>query len=87
MPNPIPVLVLGRLAVDSDFQGQEIGVGMLQDAMRRALQVSVAVGARALAVHAIDDGVVAFYEANGFRAFPAGSRTMFLPIEQIGRAL
>lgn len=87
MPNPIPVIVLGRLAVDSAHQGKKIGKFLMREAMQRTLEASRHVGVRALIVHAIDDEAVSFYVPFGFQAFPTDSRTLFLPIETIAAAL
>ena len=87
MPDPTPVMVLGRLAVDKEFQGRGIGKDMLRDALQRVLQASRVVGARALIVHAIDDEAVPFYAGFGFRSFAGDARTMFLPMEAIKRAV
>jgi predicted N-acetyltransferase YhbS len=83
MPNPIPVFVLGRLAVDQKYQGRHVGSDLLLDAMKRFLAASKEIGARAILVHAIDNDVVPFYLQYGFKSFPEGSLTMFLPIEEI----
>jgi GNAT superfamily N-acetyltransferase len=87
MPNPLPVMVLGRLAVDTRFEGRGIGKAMLREAMQRVLRASQGIGARALVVHAIDDEALAFYARFGFQPFPPGSRTVWLPIETIAAAL
>lgn len=87
MPNPIPVIVLGRLAVDSAHQGKNIGKHLLREAMQRTLEASRHVGVRALIVHAIDDAAVSFYVPFGSQAFPIDGRTLFLPIESIAKAL
>lgn len=87
MPKSIPVMVLGRLAVDHRRHGQGIGPGLLKDALRRALSVAENVGARAILVHAIDQEVVSFYTQYGFKAFPEGELTFFLPIEEVAAAL
>ena len=87
MPDPIPVMIVGRLAVDKAFQGRHIGSAMLKDALRRILGVSQTVGARAVMVHALDDEAIAFYAGFGFRAFPPSSRTLFLSITEIAAAL
>jgi GNAT superfamily N-acetyltransferase len=84
MPDPVPVILLGRLAVDQRWQGRGIGKGLLKDALLRALAASLHIGARAVLVHAIDDDAKAFYEGFGFIAFPDGTRTLFLPMETIG---
>lgn len=87
LPRLVPVMVLGRLAVDMRYQRLGIGRGLLKDALLRTLQVSREVGVRALLVHAIDDEAKAFYAARGFIEFPAGTRTLFLPVETIARGL
>lgn len=87
MPNPLPVFVLGRLAVDHRHSGKGLARGLMKDALQRSLEASRTVGARALIVHAADDGVIPFYAQFGFQTFPTDSRTMFLPIDTIGAAL
>lgn len=87
LPNPVPVMVLGRLAVDQDHQKSGIGLAMLQEAMRRTLDISRSAGVRAMMVHAVDNEAVTFYLKYGFLLFRTDSRTMFLPIETIARAL
>lgn len=87
MPNPIPVIVLGRLAVDSRHQGKGVGKHLMREAMQRTLEASRLIGARALMVHAIDDEAVSFYVPYGFQTFPTNSRTLFLPIETIANSL
>lgn len=81
MPDPVPLIVIGRLAVDRRFQGQGLGRGLLKDALGRALLVSAVVGARAIVVHAIDSAAAAFYRRQGFVALPDDPQTLFLPIE------
>lgn len=83
LPNPIPVMVLGRLAVDRRHGGVGLGAGMLKEALQRTADISRSAGVRMLVVHAIDDEAVMFYARYGFRIFPAGTRTMHLPVETI----
>jgi GNAT superfamily N-acetyltransferase len=66
MPDPIPVIVLGRLAIDQRYQGQQLGGFLLKDAMQRALNVSSQVGIRGLLVHAISEEAKRFYLRYGF---------------------
>lgn len=81
-PEQIPILLIGRLAVDVSFQGHGIGRGLLKDAVLRCLTISGAVGARAIVVHAIDDErAIRFYPKYGFVACPLNARTFILPIE------
>jgi GNAT superfamily N-acetyltransferase len=86
VPPVVPVMVLGRLAVDVRHSGRGLGSDLLWDAMRRTLEVSRIAGVRALLAHAIDDEVVGFYARYGFRPFPAGGRTLFLQTEEIAAA-
>ena len=87
LPNPVPVMMLGRLAVDERHQKRGIGPAMLREAMQRTLEISQSAGVRALMVHAIDDAAVTFYLKYGFVLFPRESRTMFLPIETLVASL
>jgi GNAT superfamily N-acetyltransferase len=83
MPPIIPVLVLGRMAVDKQYQGHGIGGALLKDALKRAATVSTDIGAAAVLVHAIDREAVPFYVQYGFQAFPEGTLTLYLPIKTI----
>lgn len=87
MPSSVPVILLGRLAVDAGYQGRGIGRGLLRDALLRALHLSQSVGCRAVVVHALDEDAAAFYAGFGFIAFPAGGLTFFMPIKSIAAAL
>ena len=87
MPNPIPVIVLGRLAVDYRHKNKRLGVGLLRDAIKRTLVASREIGARAIMVHAIDDEAVGFYLQYGFKSFPTDPRTLFLSLTQASAAL
>ena len=87
LPDPVPVMILGRLAVDKAYQRGGIGAGLLRDALRRSLQVAQHVGVRAMLVQAIDEEAKTFYAAYGFVESPLGTRMMYLPVEAIARAL
>jgi GNAT superfamily N-acetyltransferase len=78
MPDPIPVLVLARLAVNTRAQGHKLGGAMLQDAVQRAVVVSQNAGVRALLVHALHDRAKQFYEHYGFQASPLDPFTLML---------
>ncbi len=69
MPEPIPVILLGQLAVDTDFQGRGLGSDLLVDAAKRAFAAAEIIGARAIVVQAIDKQATAFYGRFGFRPF------------------
>ena len=78
MPDPLPVLVLARLAVDRGSQGRKLGAALLQDAVQRAVAVSGDAGVRALLVHALDDRARQFYEYYGFQPSPVHPMTLML---------
>lgn len=84
MPDPIPAMVLGRLAVDRAWQGRGLGKALLRDATLRTLQVAELVGVKALLVHALSEAAVRLYLANGFRPFPLHPDTLFLPLADAG---
>ncbi len=69
MPDPVPVILLGQLAVDENYRGRRLGSDLLVDAGRRALAASRTIGARAVVVQAIDEGAAAFYIRFGYRPF------------------
>ncbi len=78
MPDPVPVLVLGRLAVDRRAQGIQLGAGMLQDAVNRAISVSQNTGVRALLVQALNEQARGFYQHYGFVPSPHNPMTLML---------
>lgn len=83
MPDPIPMAVLGRLAIDREWQGRGIGVALLQDAVLRTAQAAEILGIRGLLVHAISDEVSAFYEHHGFVSSPSDPMTLLLSIKGV----
>lgn len=83
MPDPLPVIVLGRLAVDLSMQGQRLGSSLLKDALLRVLKISQDIGVRAVLVHAISEDAKRFYQAYGFQASPIDAMTLMLPIRHI----
>ena len=80
MPDPVPVLVLARLAVDRGMQDRQLGAALLQDAVKRAVSVSQNAGVRALLVHALDESAKAFYLHYGFCESPLHPLTLMLPL-------
>ncbi len=82
MPDPIPVTILGRLAVDRDWQGRGLGTALVQDAVLRTSQAAAIVGIRGLIAHAISDGAKAFYEHYGFVASQNNPMTLILSIRR-----
>jgi GNAT superfamily N-acetyltransferase len=87
MPDPVPVVVLGRLAIDLRYQGRGIGRSLLRDAVQRATQVAEIAGAVALIVHALSEDARQFYLSWGFTDWPLQPMTLYLllrTIEQTG---
>jgi GNAT superfamily N-acetyltransferase len=87
MPDPIPVIVLGRFAVDRDHQGKGIGAGMLRDALLRSLNVAGSIGVRAVLLHSLTEEARRFYMGHGFIESPLDPMTLMLPVETIRDAL
>lgn len=87
LPNPVGVMLLGRLAIDHRHHGMGIGKALLKRAFQQTLDIASIAGVRAMIVHAIDDEAAAFYERFGFQRFPPDTRTLFIPIETIVGAL
>jgi len=83
MPDPIPVIVLGRLAVHADRAGQGIGAGLLKDAVLRALRLSQEMGIRALLCHAINEDAKRFYLHHGFVVSPIEPLTVMLNLAKV----
>jgi GNAT superfamily N-acetyltransferase len=81
MPDRVPLLLIGRMAIDRDFQRRGLGTELLADALRRCLSAADIAGVRGIIAHAIDDDAVGFYRRHGFQLSPLGERVMLLPIE------
>lgn len=84
-PDPIPVLVLARLALDRQEQGTGLGGDLLLDALIRSVAGARQYGARALVVDALDDRAAEFYRHHGF--LPLDGRRLYRRISDIERAL
>ena len=87
MPDPIPVMVLGRLAVDTTWQGRGLGRGLLRDAVLRTVQAAEIAGIRAILVHAISDEAKRFYERCGFAPSPFDPMTLMITVSDAERGL
>lgn len=83
LPDRVPLLLIGRLAVSQEFQGSGLGADLLSDAVHRCLAASEIAGARAIVAHAIDDRAAAFYRTHGFLPSPLAPLLMLLPLEHI----
>jgi GNAT superfamily N-acetyltransferase len=87
MPDPIPVVVLARLAVDKSAQGQGAGTGLLRDAVLRTLQAAEIAGVRAILVHAISEAAKRFYEKYGFVASPVDPMTVMITTAEAAKLI
>lgn len=87
MPEPIPVMVLGRLAVDQQWQGQGLGKALLRNAIFRTLQAAEIAGIRAILVHALHEQAATFYRKAGFIASPIHEYTFMLLLKDAKAAL
>jgi GNAT superfamily N-acetyltransferase len=86
LPNPIPVAVLARLAVDHDWQGRGIGRAMFRDAARRVAHAADAIGIRGIVVHAISEEAKSFYLGLGFALSPLEPMTLMVTLSDIRAA-
>ncbi len=82
---PIPVVLLARLAVDRRYQGQGIGAGLLQDAIRRAFLIAEQAGVRALLTHPLDEEARLFYLGFGFIPSPLRENLLLLLLKDARR--
>jgi len=87
MPEPVPVVLLGRLAIDKGWQGRGLGANLLRDAILRTVSAAGTIGVRAILVHAISDAAKAFYEKHGFLASPVDPMTLMITIGDAAMAL
>jgi GNAT superfamily N-acetyltransferase len=83
LPRTLPAVLLGRLAVDREFQGRGYGAALLMEAVRRVAGLSNHVGIAGLFVDAKDDSAIQFYQHFGFLSLPSNSRRLFLPLEPL----
>lgn len=79
----MPVVLIGRLAIDRSVQGQGLGEFLLIDALRRAEYLAKKIGIRAVEVEAIDESAKHFYERYGILALADDPRHLFLPMSVI----
>lgn len=86
-PDPVPVLVLGRLAIHKDHHQKGIGTALLNDAIRRAMQAADIAGVTALLVHAISEQARRFYLSRGFVESPVKPMTLYLMLATVEQAL
>lgn len=87
MPDPVPVMLLARLAVDSAWQGRGLGALLLRDAIIRTVQAAEIAGIRAMLVHALSDDAARFYRHFGFQATASEPMTLMATLSNLERAM
>ncbi len=83
MPDPIPVVILGRLAIDRSLHGKGFGRSLVRDAGMRVIQAADAIGVRGMTVHALTDDAKAFYEKVGFDPSPLDTHLLMITLADL----
>jgi predicted N-acetyltransferase YhbS len=86
MPDPIPVVILGRLAVDRNWHGRGLGRGLFRDSAKRVVQAADAIGIRGVLVHAISEEARGFYLALGFEPSPLERMTLMITLSDLRKS-
>jgi GNAT superfamily N-acetyltransferase len=86
-PDPVPVMVIGRLAIDTTYQGRGLGRALLRDAALRTMQAADIAGIQAILVHAISEDAKRFYERCGFRPSPVDPMTLMIMLRDARQGL
>lgn len=85
--HPVPIMLLARLAVHKDWQGEGVGRALLRDAVLRTIQASEIAGIRALVVHAKDDAAKRYYEQFDFVSSPTDPLHLFVLLKDLRRMI
>jgi predicted N-acetyltransferase YhbS len=86
-PDPVPAILIGRFAVDRDWQGKGLGQFLFRDALLRCVAAADLIGARAVIIHALDAKAAAFYSRFGFIATSAEPLTLYQAVQRIRDAV
>jgi GNAT superfamily N-acetyltransferase len=86
-PDPVPAVLIGRLALDKEWQGRGHGISLLQNAVLRIVGAAETVGVRAILVHAMSEDAKVFYERFGFHASPVEPMTLMITVEEARRII
>ncbi len=87
MPDPIPVVILGRLAIDRSLQGSGMGRALVRDACMRVVAAADAIGIRGMMVHALSESAQTFYERVGFDPSPLDPMTLMATLSDLRAGL
>lgn len=87
MPDPVPGVLLSRLAVDRKHQGSGIGRQLLRDAILRTIEAADLIGVRVLLVHALHDQAREFYTRQGFESSPSDPLHLILLVKDARASL
>jgi len=87
MPDPVPVMIIGRLARDLAWKAQDLGPSLLRDAIVRTLQAAEIAGIRAILAGAISERAKRFYETHGFKVSPADPMLLMITVADAEKAL
>lgn len=87
MPDPLPILLLGRLATDKRYHNRGLGQALLRDALLRAAHVATSAGVFAILVHALSDAARQFYLSRGFVASPLQPMTLLMTLQTVREIL
>jgi len=82
MPDPIPVMLVGRLAVDRAWQRKGLGRALLRDAILRTIQAADIAGIRAILIHALSQDAKTFYERCGFYGSAVDPMILMLTLQE-----
>lgn len=85
--HPIPIMLLARMGVHTDWQGRGIGTGLLKDAMLRTIQAAEIAGIRSISVHAKDEQAASFYRHFDFVESPTDPLHLFMMIKDVKRLI
>ena len=86
MPDPVPVVVLGRLAVTNSHQGRGLGRALFQDAALRVIHAADAIGIRGMVVHALSQEARTFYLSLGMDESPLDPMTLMITVADLRAA-
>jgi GNAT superfamily N-acetyltransferase len=87
MPDPVPMILIARLAIDQNWQGKGLGAALLKDALLRIVQTSDQVGVKGVLVDAINERARSFYERWGFRQSPSLPLRLMITLAELRREL